>query len=813
MPAETLAVAVNGWAPGSRVSDVSAADIFAALYAGCDGLVEVRHFPPGTHGKATQVWFRPDQAAEWAATCKRLRTGRQLFWGVATRKDDTSGKAANCLQLPAVWIDIDKLTPDVERALAMFPLQPSLTVATGRGRHAYWFLREPLDLTDAEAHGGAVRLLKGLAHTLHGDPSVCDIPRILRIPRSRNLKAEPIDTTILEFDPDRLYTLADFDEYVTWIETPQNATPRETPTQASRPTSDDHAHVLARARAYLAAVPPAIEGQGGDQRTFTTICAIVRGFDLSDSDALDVLRDWNARCAPPWTERELQAKIDGARRYGEEAFGGRLDDPKYARQDTPDRARTARATPQTQTPVEAGDEDEVKPAPDSGAYHYTDSGNAEFFAAREGRQLRFDHQRGRWLQWDTHRWRPDVDGAVMRLAKDAMRARLTAATALTDDDKRKTAVRWALQSESRGRLDALIHLSRAESPLATAGGQWDRDPWLLAVGNGVIDLRRGQLRAGTREDGLTMGTDVPFDPHATCPRWERFIREVFADDADLVAYIHRAVGYALTGDTSEQCLFLLYGRGANGKGTFSNTLKQMLGAYADNMPFSTIEQQQRAAIPNDLAALVGRRFVVASETNDGTRLNEARIKALTGCDPITARFLHGEFFTFTPVAKFWLSVNHKPVVRDDSHGFWRRMRLIPFTCTFSVDPHLSDTLRSELPGILAWAVRGCLAWQQHGLTAPASVVGATEQYAFDSDPLAAFLEDAFERCPDAIVGSSEIYEHYKLWANLQGLSDRERLTHTRLGKMLGERFERTPNKRRTEYIGLVRRALTEEGCA
>jgi putative DNA primase/helicase len=224
------------------------------------------------------------------------------------------------------------------------------------------------------------------------------------------------------------------------------------------------------------------------------------------------------------------------------------------------------------------------------------------------------------------------------------------------------------------------------------------------VPNGVVDLEHGALRPGKREDRITLCTAVPFDPSATCARWERFLREIFGGDEPLAAFVHRAIGYSLTGDTGEQCCFMGYGHGSNGKGTLVNTLKYILGDYSWNMPFSTLEMRDRAGIPNDVAALDGRRFVVASETNDGARLNEARVKALTGCDPVTARFLHGEFFTFEPVAKFWLSVNHKPVIKDDSHGFWRRLRLIPFLQRFDVNPNLADELRAEGRGILAWAV-------------------------------------------------------------------------------------------------------------
>lgn len=388
-----------------------------------------------------------------------------------------------------------------------------------------------------------------------------------------------------------------------------------------------------------------------------------------------------------------------------------------------------------------------------------------------------------------------------------MRQRLKDATAIDDPDARQKAVTWALGSESRSRLDALLYLAQAEHPIADTGERWDVDPMVLGVPNGVIDLYTGTLRAGRREDRLTMSAAVPFDPEASSPRWLRFLEEVFNADHALIAFVHRAIGYSLTGVTTEQCLFLCYGTGANGKSTLLQALKYPLGDYALNTPFSTMELHQRAVIPNDLAALVNRRFVMASETNDGMQLNEARIKALTGCDPITARFLHAEFFTFEPRAKFWLSVNHRPVVRDDSHGFWRRMRLIPFTRAFPVNPTLADELRAEAPGILAWAVGGCRVWQRDGLTPPAAVLAATREYERDSDQLAGFLDAACELETSAEVGATELFEHYKQWAERQGLSDRERLTATMFGRKMAERFERGHKRSGTVYKGLRRRPL------
>jgi putative DNA primase/helicase len=204
---------------------------------------------------------------------------------------------------------------------------------------------------------------------------------------------------------------------------------------------------------------------------------------------------------------------------------------------------------------------------------------------------------------------------------------------------------------------------------------------------------------------------------------------------------------------------------------------------------------------------VNRRLVTASETNAAAQLNEARVKALTGCDPITARFLHAEFFTFEPVSKFWLSVNHRPDVRDDSHGFWRRIRLIPFTQRFPLNAMLTDALRAEAPGILAWAVRGCVAWQEQGLAAPAAIVDATQEYERDSDPLGPFLEEACNVESGAETGASELFKHYQEWAQHHGLGDRERLTATMFGRKLAERFERHTTRSGKVYRGLARRTL------
>jgi len=438
------------------------------------------------------------------------------------------------------------------------------------------------------------------------------------------------------------------------------------------------------------------------------------------------------------------------------------------------------------------------------AFNRTDAGNGEHFARLYGERIRFDHRRGRWLLWAGQWWREDDHGAVRRLAKEAARVRYQAAPEIDDLRGRASEARFAIASENRQRLEAMLMAARSEPPIADAGNQWNADPWLLGVANGVVDLRTGALRPGETGDRITYHSAIAFDPDAVCPRWERFLDEIFEGDQALVGFIERAVGYSLAGDTREQCLFTCHGSGSNGKSTFLKVLRDLAGDYGANTPFSTFELHSRSAIPNDLAALAGRRLVTASETAEGTRLNEARLKALTGGDEITARFLHGEFFSFVPVAKFWLAVNHKPRVSDDSHGFWRRVRLIPFLRRFTEDgdQDLPTKLEAELPGILAWAVRGALAWQAEGLRPPAAVTLATATYRDESDPLADFLATCTVEGPAYAVAAAVAFRAYGTWADDQGMGTRERLTSTAFGTRLAERYEKRRTKTGRVYVGI-----------
>jgi putative DNA primase/helicase len=427
------------------------------------------------------------------------------------------------------------------------------------------------------------------------------------------------------------------------------------------------------------------------------------------------------------------------------------------------------------------------------AGHLTDTWLAELFAEMYGDRLRHDHRRATWLRYDPPIWRRDVDGGIYRYAREFVRQLQQDAASLPAGTRRTDLLKFALKAEGKSEIERFLGLARNYEPITDAGRGWDADPLLLAVPNGVVDLRTGQLRPGHAADRLTLMAAVPYAVDATAPRFMQFLEEVFDGDQEEIAFVHRFVGYCITGETKEQVLGIFYGTGANGKSTLINVLRAVLGDYAHNLPFSAIELKARSSIPNDIAGLEAKRFVTASETNDGTRLNEARVKMLTGSDPVSARFMYAELFTFRPVAKFILAVNHKPTVQDDSVGFWRRIRLVPFTRSFqgrAREDGLEERLIAEGPGILRWAVEGCLAWQADGLGNPAAVKNATQEYQADSDPLAEFLDEVCEGDETATTRAGELHEAYAKWCDRRRLSKFDRLSAKDFGRRMADRFVR-----------------------
>lgn len=415
-------------------------------------------------------------------------------------------------------------------------------------------------------------------------------------------------------------------------------------------------------------------------------------------------------------------------------------------------------------------------------YEYTEAGQGEAFSYLFADRLRYIPGVG-WVIWTGTRWQPDSREAIIQYAVMAARARRAAVQAEPppqgDSDevqdalrKREQALKWTMGAENYSKIRNSIGMGKTVPGMITPHYEFDRDKHLLGVQNGIVNLRTGQLMEPDPDRYITMSTNVPYFPDAQAPRWERFISEIFGGDEELAAYIQRAIGYSLTGDISEQCFFLCYGTGANGKSTLLNTLKALAGEYAANTPFQTFEHKQQSSTGQEIVALRGKRVVMSSETNEGTRLNEARIKAITGGDEITGRFLYERAtITFTPTFKIWLAANHKPTITGGDEGIWRRVRLVPFMVSFPKDkrdPHLEDTLMAELPGVLAWAVRGAMAWHQQGLGEPLIVEEATREYRDESDVLGQFLHECAIEQQGATAKSSLLYEAYQKWMGENG---------------------------------------------
>lgn len=438
-------------------------------------------------------------------------------------------------------------------------------------------------------------------------------------------------------------------------------------------------------------------------------------------------------------------------------------------------------------------DDRVKPprAKHEG-FHCTDLGNAERLVSRYGEFLRFwatSDTRGVWLSWDGRRWCVDTRRRVHQFAKNTARAIYGEAAACDDPMRRGELSAWAQQCESKGRLDAMVDLAARESSLIVEADELDQDPWSLNVANGTINLRDGTLRDHRREDMITKLSDVQFDPGAACPIWDQFLDTIMEGQSELVEYLRRVVGYALTGITTEQCLFFAWGKGSNGKSTFLTTVREMLGDYGHRARAEAF-MITRADASNEtaLANMRGSRLVVISEIEEGRRFAEGMVKDLTGGESVQARFLYATGFEYTPTFKLAFCGNHKPTIRGTDHGIWRRIRLIPFCNEIAEkdqDQELPGKLKAEFSGILNWALEGCKDWRADGLQTPGQVKAATEEYRTESDVFGEFIAERCETGPYGIREYSiHLYAAYKSWADECGHKTPSR---QKFGRQLADR--------------------------
>ncbi|PFW04145.1 DNA primase [Bacillus thuringiensis] len=392
-------------------------------------------------------------------------------------------------------------------------------------------------------------------------------------------------------------------------------------------------------------------------------------------------------------------------------------------------------------------------------FRLTELGNAERIAYEYGHVIKFVNDIG-WFIWDGKRWKIDNKKEIERITAKVLRS--------LNKSEDESEMKWARMCERRNvRMNSIKDLM----PLVPGERQeFDKHKFLFNVENGVVDLKTGKLQQHDRELKLTKITNIVFDENAKCPEWLNFLDQIFLGDKTLIEYMQRLIGYSLTGDISEQIMMFLVGGGSNGKSTFINTIKDLMGDFGRQAKSDTFIKKKESGANNDIARLVGSRFVSAIESEEGEKLADSFVKQITGGEPVLARFLRQEFFEFIPEFKVFFTTNHKPIIGGLDEGIWRRVKLIPFNLSLPAhkrDKRLPEKLSLEMPGILNWAIEGCMKWQQDGLKEPKVVAEATGKYKDDMDILAPFLDEVCyvdERENESVmIEAKELYNTYERW--------------------------------------------------
>lgn len=414
--------------------------------------------------------------------------------------------------------------------------------------------------------------------------------------------------------------------------------------------------------------------------------------------------------------------------------------------------------------------DEEDYADDDAPPAYSEDAIASEFSLAHADDRRFVATWNSWLSWSGTRWMQDRTVSVFEDARQVCRAaavRVANDAALPETTRRK----WPVVLASAKTVAAVERLARSDPRHSATAEQWDADPMLLNTPGGMVDLRSGALRPCAPADHMTKSTAVAPDRRATIPTWLALLEHVTEGDAELLAYLQRLFGYLATGEVREHVLPFLCGLGGSGKSTTINVIAGVLGDYATAAPPSLLVESHGERHPTELAMLQGIRLAVANETEEGALWAEAKLKVLTGGDPISARYMRGDFFTFRPTHKLVVIGNHRPQLRNPDEAMRRRFHLIPFDRQVPADrrdQRLGEKLRAEWPGILAWIVEGARLWSQIGLRPPEAVTQATEGYMEDQDTFGLWVSECCHRGQFLRSKSGLLYQHFRMWKSDRG---------------------------------------------
>jgi putative DNA primase/helicase len=725
-------------------------------------------FSDGKNDRALAKTWSDTFSAETAADMERLnKTGASIF--VTVNKTDGKGrKNKNVTAVRAPFVDLDGSPIELVQGWC---LKPYIIVESSPNKyHAYW------------RHDGSVKLedfkqlqLK-LAVKFNGDTSVHDLPRVMRLPGAWHQKNKdaPFQTRIVSIDDNApAYSISDLEVALIDVRVPEHMfakpkgerKPKERCRDAREWLNQEALHRIEDWAPRF--FPCGYVGSQGEWR--------VPANDLGRPHCVEALsihcegiKDWaTGNWWPDHIEADKYTAIgllkafftegeDGQPELVEEfdeygaPVGGSLGTDRaaellaealgedWAALVKEFAERRAEGFEHVAGEGDSYGADEVRPPA------FSDEALALSFADEHAEKLRYIAAWSKWHVWDGKRWSADATRRAFDMARRVCRR---AARECNQDSAAKSLA-------SAKTVAAVERLATADRRLAATTDQWDADPWLLNTPGGVIDLQSGEILSHQPTDYMTKITAVP--PKGPCPLWRKFLDRTFAGDAELIAFVQRVAGYALTGSTREHALFFGFGTGANGKSVLINTISGILGDYHRTAAIETFTASKVDRHPTDLAGLRGARLVTAIETEEGRRWDEAKIKALTGGDRIAARFMRQDFFEYVPAFKLVIAGNHKPSLRSVDESIRRRLNLLPFTVTIPPeerDRDLPEKLKAEWPGILRWMIQGCLEWQRIGLAPPKAVCDATAAYLEAEDAVGAWIEERCQCGPQAWASS------------------------------------------------------------
>lgn len=439
---------------------------------------------------------------------------------------------------------------------------------------------------------------------------------------------------------------------------------------------------------------------------------------------------------------------------------------------------------------------------------FSEFSNMKRLISLHGQWFRYETASKSWFVWDEVRWVKDDRIKIEYLAKLTIRDMYREASIENNDSRRKALAGHALKTETVRQIKSMVELCKSEPSVVISPNDLDANDMLLNCANCTINLDVTTWEHGypsckdhDPHDLITKYTPVVFDPTAECPVWSNFLMDVMNDDVELVHFLRRAIAYSLLGGNPESKMFFMWGSGSNGKSTFINAISTLFGDYSKNAQPETFMRKSDDKVRDDLARLRGARLVTANETDEGQALAENLIKQLTGGDKMTARFLYGEQFEFTPNFKMWMSGNHKPTIRGVDHGIWRRMLLIPFTVTIDAvkkDPQLGAKLQAEMSGILNWALQGLIELE-FGLLPPKAVLDATNAYRDEMDHIGTFMGECTEKVAGSTCLIGDFYLTYEEWCESNGEKPMSKRVLTR---KMEERGFKKVKRNGWEWIGV-----------